>query len=34
VIIHSIYLESKNEHHIKHIPTLENISKGIVLNKG
>jgi hypothetical protein len=32
-IIHSIHLESTNEHHIKHIPTLESISKGIVLNK-
>jgi hypothetical protein len=31
--MHSIHMESTNEHHIKHIPTLENISKGIVLNK-
>jgi hypothetical protein len=31
--IHSIHLESTNEHHIKHTPTLENISKGIILNK-
>jgi hypothetical protein len=33
-IIHSIHLESTNEHHIKHVPTLEHISKGIVLNIG
>jgi hypothetical protein len=32
--IHSIHLESTNEQHIKHVQTLEHISKGIVLNKG
>ena len=32
--IHSIHLESKNEHHIKHVQTLEYNSKDVVLNKG
>jgi hypothetical protein len=32
-IIHSIHLESTNEQHIKHVQTLEHISKGIVLIK-
>jgi hypothetical protein len=33
-IIHSIYLESTNEQHIKHVQTLERNSKDVVLNKG
>jgi hypothetical protein len=32
-IIHSIHLECTNEQHIKHVQTLEHISKGIVLIK-
>ena len=31
--MHSIHLESTNEQHIKHVQTLEHISKDIVLNK-
>jgi hypothetical protein len=33
-IIHSIHLENKNEHHIKHVQTLEYNSKDVILNKG
>jgi hypothetical protein len=32
-IIHSIHLESTNEHHIRHVQALEHNSKEVILNK-